>query len=88
MFKVGDLVMRVKKLSFGDESSFEWMVDHTVSDDVGIVLEVEMPEFDIQIYNLEYPECFVKVLWQNAEQAAMNPLWHWGEELELYKKSS
>ncbi len=83
MFNVGDLVRRVKILSIGDNNDVGWMTDHTISDDVGIVIEVETPDFDIQIYTLKYPECFVKVLWQ-AEQG-INPLWHWGEELETIK---
>ena len=80
MFKVGDLVKRIRTLSLSDGEEFDWMVDHTVSEDVGIVLEIERPELDVEVYTLKYPECFVKVMWQAGE--GINPLWHWGEELE------
>jgi hypothetical protein len=87
MVKVGDLVRRVKVLSLGEDKDMKWLLDHSVSDAVGVVLEVERPNFDVRLNNLDYPECFVKVLWQNAGISTVNPLWHWGEELEIIKKA-
>tara|TARA_R100000988_G_C3979406_1_gene156070 strand:- start:697 stop:972 length:276 start_codon:yes stop_codon:yes gene_type:complete len=86
MFKVGDLVRRVKTLSLGDNKDIKWLLDHSVSDEVGVVVEVEKPDYDVRIHNLKYPECFVKVLWQTWAETKINPLWHWGEELEIVKK--
>ena len=88
MFNVGDLVKRIRTLNFGSDPSSYLIIDHTISEDVGIVLEVEEPKIDVEIYNLKYPECFVKVLWQTTNQPSLNPAWHWGEELELYKKNT
>ena len=39
MFKVGDLVRRVKTLSLGDDKDIKWLLDHSVSVDVGVVME-------------------------------------------------
>jgi ABC-type dipeptide/oligopeptide/nickel transport system ATPase subunit len=64
----------------------KWLLDHSVSDSVGVVLEVEEPTFEIKLNSLNYPECFVKVLWQDTT-SSLNPLWHWGEELEIVKKT-
>jgi|TARA_R100000152_G_C6748055_1_gene171641 hypothetical protein len=86
MFKVGDLVKRIKMLNFNVGCEDDLMIDHTISDDVGIILEIEKAELDTQLYTLQYPECFIKVLWQSSEKSAINPLWHWGEELEIVKK--
>ncbi len=86
MYKVGDLVRRVKVLSLGEDKDMRWLLDHSVSDSVGVILEVEEPSFDIRINNLNYPECFVKVLWQNTLANSLNPMWHWGEELEVIQK--
>ena len=86
MFEVGDLVRRIKILNFSVGGEDDLMIDHSVSDDVGIILEIEKADFDTQIYTLKYPECFIKVLWQNSEQSPINPLWHWCEELEVVKK--
>jgi|TARA_B100000287_G_C20562810_1_gene753169 hypothetical protein len=87
MFKVGDLVRRVKVLSLGEDKDMKWLLDHSVSDSVGVVLEIEEPSFDVVLNNLEYPNCFVKVLWQSVSDPALNPIWHWGEELEVVKKT-
>ena len=87
MYKVGDLVRRVKVLSLGEDKDMRWLLDHSVSDSVGVVLEVEEPNFDIRLNNLEYPECFVKVLWQTTLDPALKTMWHWGEELEIVKKT-
>lgn len=87
MFNVGDLVKRIRTLNFGADPSNDLIIDHTISEDVGIVLEVEKAKLDVEVYNLKYPECFVKVLWRTTEQPSLNPAWHWGEELELYKKT-
>ena len=84
MFKVGDLVRRVRKLQIGEGKEVDWITDHTVPDAVGVVFEVEKPDFP-RLYHLEYPECFVKVLWQDTT-SALNPLWHWGEELQVIDK--
>ncbi len=86
MVKVGDLVRRVKVLSLGEDKNMRWLLDHSVSDSVGVVLEVEEPSFDIRLNNLDYPDCFVKVLWQIPKDSTINPLWHWGEELEVIQK--
>ena len=62
MFKVGDLVKRVKVLQNSTKSdSFEWVLSDAYKDDIGIVLEVEAPYSGDKIFNLSYPECFVKV---------------------------
>lgn len=87
MYKVGDLVRRVKVLSLGEDKDMRWLLDHSVSDSVGVVLEIEEPNFDVRLNNLEYPNCFVKVLWQSTLDPTLNPLWHWGEELEIVKKA-
>ena len=87
MIKVGDLVKRVKTLSLGGNSNGKWLLDHSVSDAVGVVLEVEHPDFDVRVSNLDYPDCFVKVLWQTNSISSVNPLWHWSEELEIVKKA-
>ena len=87
MVKVGDLVRRVKVLSLGEDKNMKWLLDHSVSDSVGVVLEGEEPSFDIRLNNLDYPDCFVKVLWQMPKDKTINPLWHWGEELEIVKKT-
>jgi len=52
MYKVGDLVRRVKVLSLGEDKDMKWLLDHSVSDSVGVILEVEEPSFDIRINNL------------------------------------
>jgi|TARA_R100001463_G_scaffold115513_1_gene170735 hypothetical protein len=87
MYKVGDLVRRVKVLSLGEDKDMRWLLDHSVSDSVGVVLEVEEPNFEIRLNTLEYPECFVKVLWQTTLDPALKTMWHWGEELEIVKKT-
>ena len=87
MYKVGDLVRRVKVLSLGEDKDMRWLLDHSVSDSVGVVLEIEEPNFDVRLNNLKYPNCFVKVLWQSTLDPTLNPLWHWGEELEIVKKA-
>ena len=86
MFKVGNLVRRVKVLSLGEDKDMKWLLDHSVSDSVGVVLEVEKPTFDVKLNNLSYPDCFVKVLWQDIT-SNINPIWHWSEELEIVKKT-
>tara|TARA_R100000030_G_C3146650_1_gene97132 strand:+ start:144 stop:419 length:276 start_codon:yes stop_codon:yes gene_type:complete len=87
MIKVGDLVKRVKTLSLDGNSNGKWLLDHSISDSVGVVLEVEKPNFNIRIKELNYPECFVKVLWQTNSVSSINPMWHWGEELKVIKKT-
>ena len=87
MIDVGDLVKRVKVLSLGEDKNMRWLLDHSVSDAVGVVLEVEHPDFDVRVNNLDYPDCFVKVLWQTNSISSVNPLWHWSEELEIVKKA-
>jgi hypothetical protein len=87
MIDVGDLVKRVKVLSLGEDKNMRWLLDHSVSDAVGVVLEVEHPDFDVRVSNLDYPDCFVKVLWQTNSISSVNPLWHWSEELEIVKKA-
>ena len=80
MFKVGDLVKRVRVLQNSTKTeSFEWVLSDAYKDDIGIVLEVEAPYHGEKIFNLSYPECFVKVKWQKRH--INSPIWHWGEEL-------
>ena len=38
MFNVGDLVKRIRTLNFGSDPSSDLIIDHTISEDVGIVL--------------------------------------------------
>ena len=87
MIKVGDLVKRVKTLSLGENSNGKWLLDHSISDSAGVVLEVEKPTFDAKIKELSYPDCFVKVLWQTNSVSSINPMWHWSEELKIIKKT-
>ena len=84
MFKVGDLVQRVKVIESGSMSgSFQWILSDEYKDDIGIVIEVETPEYDSMLFDMTYPECFVKVKWQ--KNTAYGPIWHWGEELTVIK---
>ena len=83
MFKKGDLVKRVKILSVTDED-YEWVVDENIENDFGIVLDVETPKYDVMVSHMEYPECFVKVLWQKND---WGPMWHWAEELKVIKNN-
>jgi len=83
MFKVGDLVKRVKILSVTD-FDYEWIADEHVENDFGIVLDVETPKYDVMVSHMEYPECFVKVLWQKND---WGPMWHWAEELKVIKNN-
>ena len=41
---------------------------------------------DVKLNNLSYPDCFVKVLWQDIT-SNINPIWHWSEDLEIVKKT-
>ena len=85
MIKVGDLVKRVKTIASDSVSgSFQWILTDEFLDDIGIVLEVETPEYDSKIFDMTYPECFIKVKWQ--KNTAFGPIWHWGEELTTIKQ--
>ena len=81
MFKVGDLVRRIKVLSATDLDS-EW-VEHNEPNDYGVVIDIEKPIHESKLLNLTYPEMFIKVYWQKNEYGA---IWHWGDELSLIRK--
>jgi len=83
MFKVGDLVRRIKVLSVTDIDS-EW-VDYDDPSDYGIVIDIEKPIHESKLLNLTHPEMFIKVYWQKNEYGA---IWHWGDELSLIRKSN
>ena len=81
MFKVGDLVRRIKVLSVTDIAS-EW-ADSNDPNGYGVVIDIEEPINESKLLDLTYPEIFVKVLWQKNEYGA---LWHWGDEISLIRK--
>jgi hypothetical protein len=81
MFKVGNLVKRIKVL-YVSVSDYDWVPYTGEAEEYGIVVDVEEPIKPYQTYRIEYPEVFVKVLWQNADYG---PTWHWGDELAVVK---
>jgi hypothetical protein len=83
MFKVGDLVRRIKVLSVTDIDS-EW-VAYDDPTDYGVVIDIEEPIHESKLLNLIYPEMFIKVYWQKNEYGA---IWHWGDELSLIQKTN
>ena len=82
MFKVGDLVRRIKVLSVTDTDS-EWVEHDNPNGDYGVVIDIEEPVRESKLLDLAYPEVFVKVFWQKNEYGA---IWHWGDEISLIKK--
>jgi len=82
MFNVGDLVKRIKVL-FVSDADYDWIPYSGDVEEYGIVVDIEMPMRDKVLYRSEYPEVFVKVLWQNTNYGAM---WHWGDELLVINK--
>ena len=82
MFKLGDLVKRVKILSVTD-IDYEWISYNGDDKEYGVIVDIEKPVYETKVYNLEYPECFVKVFWQKGDIGA---IWHWGDEIAVVKK--
>ena len=83
MIEVGDLVKRVAVLSVIN-NEFGWVLTDEFPDDVGIVLDVEMPLYKYSDGEEEYimdAGCFVKVLWQKTNYGG--PVWHWSEEISV-----
>lgn len=84
MFKLGDLVKRVKVLSV-DNYGYEW-VDYKFPNEVyGVIVDIEDPVIESKNLNIDYPEVFVKVLWQSTDYGAS---WHWGDEVSLVKRAN
>ena len=80
MFKIGDLVRRIKVLSI-TESIYSWMPYDAPTNEFGIVVDVEKPLDNYKI--ADETEMFARVLWQPAGVGAT---WHWGDELSLVKR--
>jgi len=83
MFKVGDLVRRIKILSV-TKVDHEW-VNVNPNDEYGIVVDIEEPIHQSKLLDINYPEVFVKVYWQKNDNGA---LWHWGDEILIVKKAN
>jgi len=81
MFKVGDLVKRIKVLHV-NAADYDWIPYTGEVEEYGIVIDVEEPIKSQKSYRIEYPEVFIKVLWQNVDYG---PTWHWGDELAVVK---
>lgn len=83
MFKVGDLVRRIKVLSvIGIDS--EWVEYDNPAIDYGVIIDIEEPVNESKLLNLTYPEVFIKVFWQKNNFGA---IWHWGDEIIVVKKA-
>ena len=83
MFKVGDLVRRIKVLSvIGIDS--EWVEYDNPAIDYGVIIDIEEPVNESKLLNLAYPEVFIKVFWQKNDFGA---IWHWGDEIIVVKKA-
>ena len=83
MFKVGDLVRRIKVLSVTGIDS-EWVEYDNPNGDYGIIIDIEEPINESKLLDLTYPEVFVKVFWQKNDIGA---IWHWGDEIIVVKKA-
>lgn len=68
---------------FIDDAEYDWIPYDGESGEYGIIVDVEYPERRDTPYKSEYPEVFVKVLWQNTDYGAV---WHWGDELLIINK--
>ena len=83
MFKVGDLVRRIKVLSvIGIDS--EWVEYDNPTGDYGVIIDIEEPVSESRLLSLTYPEVFIKVFWQKNNIGA---IWHWGDEIIVVKKA-
>jgi hypothetical protein len=83
MFKVGDLVRRIKVLSvIGIDS--EWVEYDNPAIDYGVIIDIEEPVNESKLLSLTYPEVFIKVFWQKNNFGA---IWHWGDEIIVVKKA-
>ena len=83
MFKIGDLVRRIKVLSvIGIDS--EWVEYDNPAIDYGVIIDIEEPVNESKLLNLTYPEVFIKVFWQKNNFGA---IWHWGDEIIVVKKA-
>ena len=66
MFKVGDLVRRIKVLSvIGIDS--EWVEYDNPAIDYGVIIDIEEPVNESKLLSLTYPEVFIKVFWQKND---------------------
>ena len=83
MFKVGDLVRRIKVLSVTGIDS-EWVEYDNPNGDYGVIIDIEQPINESRLLDLTYPEVFVKVFWQKNDIGA---IWHWGDEIIVIKKA-
>ena len=83
MFKVGDLVRRIKVLSVTGIDS-EWVEYDNPNGDYGVIIDIEQPINESRLLGLTYPEVFVKVFWQKNDIGA---IWHWGDEIIVVKKA-
>ena len=84
MFKLGDLVKRVKVLSV-DNYDYEWIGCEFPSEEYGVIVDIEEPIVESKSLNIEHPEVFIKVLWQRTDFGAS---WHWGDEVSLVKRAN
>ena len=82
MFKVGDLVKRVKELKITNDD-YDFVPCGDDNSDYGIVIDTEEPIKERVLYRIEAPEVFVKVLWQNVNYG---PTWHWGDEIVVVER--
>ena len=74
---IGDLVKRVRLFCPGDDGWYEVYTGEY--SDIGIVIDVEMPELiDIDYFDTE--EYFIKIIWQDPEQGVP---WCWSNEIAL-----
>ena len=84
MFKIGDLVRRIKVLSvIGIDS--EWIEYDNPNGDYGVIIDIEQPINESKLLDLAYPEVFVKVFWQKNDFGA---IWHRGDEIIVVKKTN
>ena len=58
MFKVGDLVRRIKVLSVTGIDS-EWIEYDNPNGDYGVIIDIEQPINESKLLDLTYPEVFV-----------------------------
>ena len=83
MFKVGDLVRRIKVLSATGIDSERIEYDNP-NGDYGVIIDLEQPIHESKLLDLTYPEVFIKVFWQKNNIGA---IWHWGDEIIVVKKA-
>tara|TARA_R100000008_G_scaffold82383_1_gene66621 strand:+ start:1172 stop:1432 length:261 start_codon:yes stop_codon:yes gene_type:complete len=83
MFVLGDLVKRVKVLSV-ENHDYEWIECEFPTEEYGVIIDIEEATLEAERLNIDYPEVFIKVLWQNKEFGAS---WHWGDEVIVIKRA-